>query len=50
MRKKKLDKPPFCDFCGKAESTHGHMVEGPGGSNNGKVPGENPVYILQKLP
>jgi ATP-dependent Clp protease ATP-binding subunit ClpX len=47
-RKKKGDRPAiFCDFCGKPENEVGRIAEGPGGPNNGKTVGENPVYICQ---
>ena len=35
----------FCDFCGGPQEKVGHVVEGPGGPNNGKSVGEAPVYI-----
>lgn len=38
----------FCDFCSKPEDVVGRLVEGPGGPNYGKDPGEYPSYICGK--
>lgn len=41
----KKKKPAFCDFCGSPSSEVGKLIEGPGGSGNGRTPGRDPVYI-----
>lgn len=47
-RKRKTPRQPyFCDFCGNSEK-EGRLIEGPGGPNQGRIPGESPVYICKK--
>jgi len=46
MSRKKKGEGHFCDFCGEPDyKLQNKLIEGPGGANHGKTPGQFPVYL-----